>query len=105
MKHHIMECLEYGPPDTILLHHGTNDLRSEEPAEKIASNIINVAFSAKNKNTVYVSGLIVRNGKYNRKGKEVNVVLKKKCNNKNLSLIDNRNINPRMLNKSGLHLN
>ena len=99
-----MECLEDGPPDTILLHHGTNDLRSEEPAEKIASNIINVVFSAKNKNTVYVSGLIVRNDKH-RMGKEVNVVLKKKCNNKNLSLIDNRNINPCMLNKSGLHLN
>ena len=104
MKHHIMECLEDGPPDTILLHHGTNDLRSEEPAEKIASNIINVVFSAKNKDTVYVSGLIVRNDKH-RMGKEVNVVLKKKCNNKNLSLIDNRNINPCMLNKSGLHLN
>ena len=104
MKHHIMECLEDGPPDTIPLHHGTNDLRSEEPAEKIASNIINVVFSAKNKNTVYVSGLIVRNDKH-RMGKEVNVVLKKKCNNKNLSLIDNRNINPCMLNKSGLHLN
>ena len=104
MKHHIMECLEDGPPDAILLHHGTNDLRSEEPAEKIASNIINVVFSAKNKNTVYVSGLIVRNDKH-RMGKEVNVVLKKKCNNKNLSLIDNRNINPCMLNKSGLHLN
>ena len=104
MKHHIMVCLEDGPPDTILLHHGTNDLRSEEPAEKIASNIINVVFSAKNKNTVYVSGLIVRNDKH-RMGKEVNVVLKKKCNNKNLSLIDNRNINPCMLNKSGLHLN
>ena len=104
MKHHIMECLEDGPPDTILLHHGTNDLRSEEPAEKIASNIINVVFSAKNKNTVYVSGLIVRNDKH-RMGKEVNVVLKKKCNNKNLSLIDNRNINPCMLNKSGLYLN
>ena len=104
MKHHIMGCLEDGPPDTILLHHGTNDLRSEEPAEKIASNIINVVFSAKNKNTVYVSGLIVRNDKH-RMGKEVNVVLKKKCNNKNLSLIDNRNINPCMLNKSGLHLN
>ena len=29
------------------------------------------------KNTVYVSGLRVRNDKYDRKGKEVNVILKK----------------------------
>ena len=49
MKHHVMGCLEDGSPDTILLHHWTNDLRNEESAEKIASNIINVALSAKNK--------------------------------------------------------
>ena len=57
------------------------------------------------KNTVYVSGLTVRNDKYYRKGKEINVILKKKCNDKNLSFIDNGNINSRMLNKSGIHLN
>ena len=49
MKHHVMGCLEDGSPDTILLHHGTNDLRNEESAVKIASNIINMALSAKNK--------------------------------------------------------
>ena len=82
------------------------DKRSEESAEKIASNIINVAPSAKNtKNAVCISGLTVRNDKYDRKVKEVNVILKKNCNNKNLSFIDNGNINPRILNKSGLHLN
>ena len=79
------------------------DLKSEESAEKIANNIINVAFSAKNKkNTVYVSGLTVRYDKYERKEKEVNVILKKKCNDKNLSFIDNGNLNPHMLSKSGL---
>ena len=55
--------------------------------------------------TVYVSGLAVRNDKYDRNGEEVNEILKKKCNDKNLSFIDNGNINSRMLNKSGLHLN
>ena len=43
VKHHVMGCVEDESPDTILLHHGTNDLRSEESAEKIASNIIKVA--------------------------------------------------------------
>ena len=57
------------------------------------------------KSTVHVSGSTVRNDKYDRKGKEVDVILKKKLNDKNLSFIDNVNINPRMLNKSGLHLN
>ena len=47
----------------------------------------------------------MRKDKYDRKEKEVNVILKKKCNDKNLSFIDNGNINLHMLNKSGLHLN
>ena len=64
-----------------------------------------MAVSAKNKkNTVYVSGLTVANDKYDRKGK-INIIQKKKCNDKNISSIDNGNINPRMLNKSILHLN
>ena len=54
MKHHVMGCLEDGSPDAILLHHGTNDLRSEESAEEIASNIINVALSAKNKKALFM---------------------------------------------------
>ena len=88
------------------MHHGTNDLRSEESAKKIASNIINEAVSAKNtKTTIYVSGLTARNEKYDAKGKDINKILKKNCNDKNLSFIDNGNINPRMLNKSRLYLN
>ena len=52
-----------------------------------------------------VSGLRVRNNKYDRKVKEANVILKKKCNDKNLTFVDKGNKNTRMLNKSGLHLN
>ena len=48
IKHHVMGCLEDGTPNMILLYHGTNDLRSEESVERIASNI-NAALSAKNK--------------------------------------------------------
>ena len=44
----------------------------------------------------------MRKDKYDRKEKEVNVILKKKCNDKNLSFIDNGNLNPHMLSKSGL---
>ena len=105
IKHHVMGCLEDGYPDMILLYHGTNDLRSEESVERIASNI-NPALSAKNKrNTIWCFKMTVRNNKYDRKGKEANVILKKKCNDKNLTFVDNGNKNTRMLNKSGLHLN
>ena len=72
MKHHVMGWLEDESPDTLLLHYVTIDSRSQELVEKIASDIINVALPAKNKkNTVYVSGLTVRNDKYDRKGKEI----------------------------------
>ena len=54
MKHHVLGCLEDESPDTILLHHGTNDLRSEELAEMMVSNIINVALSAKNKKALFL---------------------------------------------------
>ena len=47
----------------------------------------------------------VRNDKYDTNGKEVNVILKKKCNYKTLNFVDNGNINPRMLNKSRLYKN
>ena len=57
------------------------------------------------KKTVYVLGITARNDKCDRKGKEVNVILNKTCDDKNLNFVDNRNINPRMLNKSGLLLN
>ena len=52
-----------------------------------------------------VSWLRVRNNKYDRKVKEAKVILKKKCNDKNLAFVDNGNLNTSMLNKSGLHLN
>ena len=51
------------------------------------------------------SGLTVRNDKYDRNGKEVKVILKKKCNEKNLNFVGNGNINPRILNKSNRYLN
>ena len=57
------------------------------------------------KNAVYVSRLTVRNDKYDTKGKDANIFLEKKCNDKILSFTDNANINSQMLNKSGLYLN
>ena len=54
MKYQVMGCLENEFPDRILLCRGINDLRSEESAEKIASYIINVVFSAENTNALFM---------------------------------------------------
>ena len=45
MVHHVKGCLEDISPDTIILHHGTNDLKSGNTSEKIATNIVNLALT------------------------------------------------------------
>ena len=106
MFHHVKGCLEYTSPDFIILHHGTNDLNGNSTSEEIADKILNLATSIKtSKNQVFVSGLGIRKDKLNKKGNEVNELLKNKCGSRQLSFIDNKNISLGMLNKSGIHLN
>ena len=40
MKHHFKDCLEDTSPDNLILHHGTNNLKSDDNSEKIASDIV-----------------------------------------------------------------
>ena len=64
MKHHVRGCLEDNSPDTAVLHFGTNNLKNNENAENIATDILNLAISVKNeKKTLVVSGITVRNDK------------------------------------------
>ena len=106
MIHHVKGCLEDTSPDFIILHHGTNDLNSNSTSEEIADKIFNLADSIKTSKTqVFVSGLVIRKDKLNKKGNEVNELLKTKCEIRQLSFIDNKNISLGMLNKSGIHLN
>ena len=56
--------LEDNSPDTAVLHFGTNNLKNNENAENIATDILNLAISVKNeKKTLVVSGITVRNDK------------------------------------------
>ena len=48
MKHHLKGCLEDSSPDNIILHHGTDNLKSEDISEKIASDNVNLGLSVKN---------------------------------------------------------
>ena len=97
MIHHVKGYLEDTSPDFIILHHSTNDLNSK---------ILNSAASIKtSKNQVFVSGLVIREDKLNKKGNELNELLKNKCGIRHLSFIDNKNISLGMLNKSGILLN
>ena len=94
-------------PVFIILHHGTNDLNGNSTSEEIADKILHLAASIKtSKNQVFVSSLVIRKDKLNKKGNEANELLKNvECVIRQLSLSDNKNISLGMLNKSGIYLN
>ena len=88
-------------------HFGKNNLKNNESAEHIATDIMNLAISVKNeKKTVVVSGISVRNDKFNDKGENVNPLLKRICKVEKIVFVDNSDITVvSMLNHSELHLN
>ena len=106
MAHHVKWYLEGISPDTVILHHGTDDLKSGNTSEKTATAIIKLALTIQiEKNKVFISGLTIGNEFLHKRRKEVNKILESKCLVEKLSFIDNQNINLKMLNQSGLDLN
>ena len=96
-------------PDHAILHIGTNDLNSNARPNEIAANIVNLAAEMKTeKCTVSISGIIIRTDKpeLNKKGLEVNIILKELCMEKNIFFIDHcKKIKASHLNSSKVHLN
>ena len=93
-------------PNRIILHCGTNDLRSKESPWIIAENIMELAKQMESRETeVFVSGIVQRADELNGKALEVNKALERECDRMKLKYIDNSNIDPKLhLNRSGLHL-
>ena len=106
MEHYIQPSMKH-KPGMIILHCGTNDLRTTQTAEEIAEEITNLANTIKNeKNEVIISSITVRNNNLHKKGLAVIQFLKSKCEGSNLYLFcDNSNISRDCLNASGVHLN
>ena len=108
MADHVKPTMRHSP-DLVVLHAGTNNLRSEVPAKRIAENIMKLALEIKSDtNDVMVSSLICRSDDeiLNQKLLEVNKVLVEECNRYSLFFINNDNIDAsRHLNRGGLHLN
>ena len=93
-------------PDLIVLHAGTNDLRTNT-AVQVAQSVMKLALQMKTEqNDVMVSGLTARSDDMSEKISQVNQTLLKECENYNLHFINNGNIEAeKHLNGSGLHLN
>ena len=75
MESYIQPTIERAPSN-VILHCGTNDLKTSTDHEQIAENVINPAKSVKvDENNVIISELTPRNDQLNKKAKEVNEVL------------------------------
>ena len=94
-------------PDRVIIHVGTNDLRSSQDPVTIAKNIIDIAKSSKtNKNEVQVSSLVPRRDSLNGKGRQVNNILQKLSVENNFVYVSHDNIKPRRhCNYGDIHLN
>lgn len=105
MKHHTIASLKY-KPNHIILHCGTNDIRTRKSARKIAEKIVNVCDNIKRPdNQITISGIIYR-GKddENEKVDEVNRLLQQYASQRGHFFLDNSNIGPNDLQWDGLHL-
>ena len=67
---------------------------------------MDVAIFIRNEKTnIFVSGLTVLSDRWNNKGKNVDSLLKRRCDEEKICFVDNTNINVGMLNNSSVHLN
>ena len=85
MTDHVKATLRDINPDHIVLHAGTNDLRTENTASRIEKATIDLATSLKNDdNTVTVSGIVPSLDELNNKAKEVNHRVVLMCKERNI---------------------
>ena len=96
-------------PKRVIIHSGTNDLRSNE-ANHIVGLLIDISKVVKSISPgtdISFSSIVKRSDDTSPNGKihNVNVQLKKQCSELGYDFIDNDCINAACLNRSGLHLN
>ena len=83
--------------DMVILHTGTNDLKSNQNPSDIGNEIVNLAKNIKNSGTeVSISALIPRGDRLSEKGKKVNKELQEKCTAENFAFILHKNINSKL---------
>lgn len=90
-------------PNNIILHVGTNDLKTKKTPIEIAHSTIELAKSTGDCKTA-VSSIITRGDGLKQKAKAVNSILGRLCSERNIGFINNDNINIVHLNGSKLHL-
>ena len=80
-------------PSCVILHCGTNDLKSKCTTTEIARNLVTLATELKDgTNEIIISGIIARNDKWDDKGKLVNEQVKIMCSGYDIGYLNNNNI-------------
>ena len=64
MEDHLKGCLEDSSPDNKILHHETNNLKSDDNSEKVATFIVHLGLLVQNEKTIVnILSLVIRNYK------------------------------------------
>eukprot|EP00112_Aurelia_sp_Birch-Aquarium-sp1_P023058 Seg6738.2 transcript_id=Seg6738.2/GoldUCD/mRNA.D3Y31 product="hypothetical protein" protein_id=Seg6738.2/GoldUCD/D3Y31 len=78
-------------PDTVILHCGTNNLRSNKSDVEISTEIVTLAKSiASNDIRVFVSGLIMRGDALEDKRKKTNYILRDMCQEEQIKFLERK---------------
>ena len=106
MRSYIIPTLKQNS-ETIIIHSGTNELKSDSTPEEVSRDIINLTTSCTTQtNNVILSSIVPRCDNLNEKATRVSKCLRKECGVRNICFIDHGNISPKHnCNRSGLHLN
>ena len=106
MKSYSLPSIEK-KPDMLILHCGTNDLKTKKSEVEISEEIISLAKSVQSNGIdVLVSGLIARGDELEGKRQKTNFVLSDMCFESSITFVDHPNIQAnKHLNRSHLHLN
>ena len=107
MEHYSKPPLERNP-ELVILHIGTNDIKSDKSPSEIASNIHKLAKEMEQgERKVAISALIPRNDSEDltKKSNMVNIAVRKLCEGKGTDLIEHTALTTRHLNGSNLRLN
>ena len=107
MEHYSKPPLEKNP-EPVIVHIGTNDIKSDKSPSEITSNIHKLAKEMEQgKRKVAISALIPRNDSEDltKKSNMVNIELRKLCEGNGTDLIQHTALTTRHLNGSNLHLN
>ena len=108
MREYAKQCIREDNPDHIILHVGTNELSSENDAERVGKSVADPAKSLLSENwKVIISGIVPQNDQWNNKAEQVNNHLKQMWSGVIMDCINHfENFNLRRhLSNSKLHLN